>query len=83
MIDAPSDPVKFELTLSWHVFIASTTCTFKLKSYFSVECILIFECGLFECFGSLSIYMNCRIKNSGPLFKYSHTKWHFMLIICT
>lgn len=58
MIDAPSDPVKFELTLSWHVFIASTTCTFKLKSYFSVECILIFECGLFECFRSLSIYMN-------------------------
>lgn len=58
MIDAPSDPVKFELTLSWHVFIASTTCTLKLKSYFSVECILIFECGLFECFRSLSIYMN-------------------------
>lgn len=50
MIDAPSDPVKFELTLSWHVFIASTTCTLKLKSYFSVECILIFECGLFECY---------------------------------
>lgn len=50
MIDAPSDPIKLELTLSWHVFIASTTCTLKLKSYFSVECILIFECGLFECY---------------------------------
>lgn len=56
LIDAPSDPVKFELTLSWHVFIASTTCTFN--SNFSVECILNFKCGLFECFRSLSIYMN-------------------------
>lgn len=35
MIDAPSDPVKFELTQSWHEFIASTTCTFK--SNFSVD----------------------------------------------
>lgn len=38
------------------IYCYSTTCTFN--SNFSVECILIFECGLFECFQSLSIYMN-------------------------
>lgn len=30
---------------------------------------------------SPSIYMNwCKIKHSGPLFKYSHTKTHYMLM---
>lgn len=73
-------PVKFELTIPWHVFIA-TTCT--INTNFSVECILIFKYGLFECLylRSLSIYMNwCKIKHSGPLFKYSHTKTHYMLM---
>lgn len=58
MIDVFLDFVKFELILFWYVFIVSIICIFKLKSYFFVECIFIFECGLFECFWFLSIYMN-------------------------
>lgn len=35
------------------------------------------------CLNAFDLYKyihECRIKNRGPLFKYSHTKWHFMLM---